>query len=247
MRRLASGGWIVSHLFVLAMVVLMVNLGLWQLRRLDERRTGNAEVAAAMSQAPSDIAAHLDARGPPPEYTAVAAAGIYRSDAEVRIGNRSSGGQPGFWLATPLELGDGRAVAVVRGWVPRRSLSGLDDRSPAPPEGEVIVAGLAFDSVDGGRTAETAPGERPEISRMDLARFEEASGVDVEDTWIRLRAQAPPQPEGLPVPVPDPDLGEGPHLSYAFQWFFFSAGAVVVYALILRRAAAGRQEATAAE
>ena len=236
MRRLASPGWIASHVFALAMVVLMVNLGFWQLRRLDERRAGNVEIAAAMSQDPFDVAAHLDRRGPPPEHTAVAAAGAYLADAEVRIGNRSRGGQPGFWLATPLQLGDGRAVAVVRGWVPRRSLTGLDERSPAPPAGQVVVVGLAFDSVGGGRVAETAAGEVPEISRMDLDRFAEVSGVDVEEVWIRLRAQSPPQPEGLPEPVPDPDLGEGPHLSYAFQWFFFSAGAIVVYALILRRA-----------
>lgn len=227
------------------MVVLMVNLGFWQLRRLDDRRADNSQIAAAMAQDPADIAAYLDTRGLPPSYTAVAARGAYLPGAEVRIGNRSSGGQPGFWLATPLELADGRAVAVVRGWVPRRSMVGLDDRSPAPPAGEVTVVGLAFDSIDGGRIAETGPGDTPEISRMDLDRFTEVSGVDVEDVWIRLRAQSPPQPEGLPEPVPDPDLTEGPHLSYAFQWFFFSAGAVVVYALILRRAVTGRQEAPA--
>ncbi|MXW96678.1 MAG: SURF1 family protein [Acidimicrobiaceae bacterium] len=247
MRRLASPGWIASHVFALAMVVLMANLGFWQIRRLDERRTGNAEIAAAMSQAPFDIAAHLDQRGLPPEYTAVAATGAYLADAEVRIGNRSSGGQPGFWLATPLQLGDGRAVAVVRGWIPRRSLTGLDDRSTAPPAGDVVVVGLAFDSVGGGRVAKTAEGEVPEISRMDLDRFAEVSGVDVEGVWIRLRAQSPPQPEGLPEPVPDPDPGEGPHLSYAFQWFFFSAGAIVVYGLILRRVVAGREEAPSTE
>ena len=84
------------------------------------------------------------------------------------------------------------------------------------------------------------PGETPEISRMDLDRFTEVSGADVADAWIRLRSQTPRQPEGLPVPVPDPDLSDGPHLSYAFQWFFFSAGAVVVYGLILRRAVTGR-------
>lgn len=243
MRRLASPGWVASHLFAVSMVVLMANLGFWQLRRLDDRRADNAQIAAAMSQDPVDIAAHLDTRGLPPSYTAVAARGAYLSAAEVRIGNRSSGGQPGFWLATPLELTDGRAVAVVRGWVPRRSVVGLDDRSPAPPAGEVTVVGLAFDSVGGGRIAETDLGETPEISRMDLGRFEEVSGVDVEDVWIRLRAQSPPQSESLPEPVPDPDLTDGPHLSYAFQWFFFSAGAVVVYVLILRRAVTGRQEA----
>lgn len=237
-------GWIASHIFALAMVVLMVNLGFWQLRRLDDRRASNDEIAAAMAQDPVDIAAHLDLLGPPPEYTQVAAAGAYLADAEVRIGNRSSGGQPGFWLATPLRLHDGRAVAVVRGWVPRRSLIQPDDRTTAPPAGEVTVVGLAFDSLDGGKVAQTAATETPEISRMDLDRFSEVSGIDVEDVWIRLRLQLPAQTGGLPEPVPDPDLGEGPHLSYAFQWFFFSAGAVVVYALILRRAVAARDQPT---
>ena len=245
MRRLGSPKWIASHLFAAAMVVLMANLGFWQLRRLDERRADNSAIASAMSQAPADIAEHLDTRGLPPDYTTVAAMGTYRADAEVRIGNRSSGGQPGHWLATPLELGDGRVVAVVRGWVPRRAPAGLD-RSVAPPAGQATVVGLAFGSVGGGRVAVTGPGETPEISRMDLERFEEVSGVDVEDVWIRLRAQSPFQPEGLPEPVPDPDLGDGPHLSYAFQWFFFSAGAVVVYGLILRRTAAHREEVPSA-
>jgi cytochrome oxidase assembly protein ShyY1 len=37
------------------------------------------------------------------------------------------------------------------------------------------------------------------------------------------------------VPVPPPELGEGPHLSYAVQWFIFTTIAVVGYPLILRR------------
>ena len=54
---------------------------------------------------------------------------------------------------------------------------------------------------------------------------------------MQLAQQQPQQPESasLPVPVPPVSLDDGPHLSYAFQWFFFSAGAVVVYGLILKR------------
>ena len=275
MRRLASPGWIASHIFVVAMVVLMVNLGLWQLRRLDERQADNAQIAAAMARSPLDASTLAGATGDlstddisagdsaigdtaisagdsaagdgtvPAEYTAVTATGAYMPAAEVRIANRSSGGQPGSWLATPLVLADGRAVVVVRGWVPRRALAGLDERRTDAPPGVVTVEGLAFAGVDGGRVALTDPGEPPEISRMDLHRFSEVTGVEVADYWIRLRNQWPPQPEQLPVPVPDPDLTEGPHLSYAFQWFFFSAGTVVVYALILRRTAKGRDEAPA--
>jgi len=241
MRRLASPGWIASHLFVVVMVVLMFNLGLWQLRRLDDRRTDNTVIAAAIAAEPVDVAAYLDEFGAPPDYTAVATTGTYLADVEVRIANRSSGGQPGFWLATPLQLQDGRIIAVVRGWVPRRILADLDDRSVAAPTDSVIVAGLAFESVSGGRVAQVSLGDTPEISQVDLIRFAEVTGLDVEDVWIRLRAQSPTQTDGLPVPVPDPDLGEGSHLSYAFQWFFFTAGTVVVYGLILRRALTRRQ------
>ena len=76
-------------------------------------------------------------------------------------------------------------------------------------------------------------GDWPEVSRMDLAVIEEMLAVEVEDQWVQLVRQAPPLDE-IPVPVPAPSLDEGPHLSYAFQWFFFSTATVVAYALILR-------------
>ncbi len=236
-RRLVSPGWIVSHLFVVAMVALMTNLGFWQLRRLDERRVTNEATILAMSQEPLAVLRYLDQPQPPPDHTAVTATGTYLADREVLIANRSSNGLPGSWLATPLRLTDGRIVVVVRGWISRRSLVGssADLSTGAALEGTVTVTGLLFDSLTAGRVAVTDPDDKPEISRMDLTSYEQASGLAVEDLWIRLRQQTPPQPEGLPVPVPDPELGDGPHLSYAFQWFFFSLGTVVVYTLILRR------------
>ena len=213
----------------------MVNLGFWQLRRLDERRTANEETAAAMAAEPSDVSWHLDAPQQPRDYSATTATGTYLPESEVLIGNRSSGGLPGSWLATPLKLDDGRVVAVVRGWLSRRALASPEAGVADPPAGTVTVEGLLFASVEGGRVAVIDPDEKPEISRMDLDSFEEVSGLEVQHAWIRLRRQSPPQRQALPVPVPDPDLSGGPHLSYAFQWFFFSAGAVVVYSLILRR------------
>lgn len=255
-----SPGWIASHLFVVAMVVLMVNLGLWQLRRHDEHRAANVETAAALARDPADLAALLEDGDLPPDYTAVSASGRYVEDAEVLIANRSFEGQAGSWLATPLRLdpalangepnsvdgsvsspdpapADGtppRVVMVVRGWVPRLHTAGIDERPAGPSPGPVSVIGLAFASVGGGRIGVTDPGETPEISRPDLDRYRDVTGLDPAPVWIRLRAQDPPLGE-LPIPVPPPTLSDGPHLSYAFQWFFFSAGAAAVYGLILRR------------
>lgn len=260
-RGLLSPGWIASHVFVAAMVVLMVNLGFWQLRRHDERRAANAETAAVLARDPVDIAGLLGAGDLPPDYTAVTATGRYVEGAEVLIANRSFEGQAGSWLATPLRLdpasadgassadgsvsstegasssADGTAsgvVMVVRGWVPRLHTAGVDQRPAGPPSGRVVVGGLAFASVAGGRIGVTGPGETPEISRPDLDRYREVTGLDAAPVWIRLQAQDPPLGE-LPIPVPAPVLSDGPHLSYAFQWFFFSAGAAAVYGLILRR------------
>lgn len=267
-RGLLSPGWIASHLFVAAMVVLMVNLGFWQLRRHDERRADNAETAAALARDPVDLAGLLSTGDLPPDYTAVTATGRYVEGAEVLIANRSFEGQAGSWLATPLRLdpapADGTAssaggavsladgadssadgsvspagtasgvVMVVRGWVPRLHTAGVDQRPAGPAAGRVVVGGLAFSSVSGGRIGVTSPSETPEISRPDLDRYREVTGLDPAPVWIRLRAQDPPLGE-LPIPVPAPVLSDGPHLSYAFQWFFFSAGAAAVYGLILRR------------
>ena len=165
-----------------------------------------------------------------PDYSMVKASGFYRADHEVLIGHRSYMGQPGWWIVTPLELQDQRLVLVLRGWQPLHKP--VEDS--AAPTGEVAVVGLAFASRAGGRIAASNPQSLPELSQVDISCFESVSGFDVMDIWIHLLEQEPDQTE-FPVSIPTPDLSEGPHLSYAFQWFFFASGAVVVYSIVLYR------------
>ncbi len=57
--------------------------------------------------------------------------------------------------------------------------------------------------------------------------------------WLQLERQDPPPAEdALPIVLPEPDRDEGPHLSYAVQWFLFAAIGAVGWPLVLRRAAA---------
>ena len=49
-RRLLRPSWIISHIFVLALLVSTVNLGLWQLRRLEERKSNNAQIMETTSR-----------------------------------------------------------------------------------------------------------------------------------------------------------------------------------------------------
>ena len=40
----------------------------------------------------------------------------------------------------------------------------------------------------------------------------------------------------LPARVADPELSNGPHLSYAIQWIFFSGCALAAWVMLVRRA-----------
>jgi surfeit locus 1 family protein len=72
------------------------------------------------------------------------------------------------------------------------------------------------------------------VSRLDLDTAQDAIGLEVVDRWVQAE-DLNGRRGVIPIPVPRPTLDEGPHLSYAFQWFFFSASTVIAYALILRR------------
>lgn len=232
MRPFLTPKWLLSHVFALAMVVLMISLGFWQLSRLGERKDRNAELRIAMAVEAEPIESLLGTE--PLDHTATIVAGEYLDEHSFLVANRSFESQAGLWLATPVRLDDGRAVVVSRGWVPRLWASGDDSRVIDTPTGRLEVLGRIQESVAGGRIGGGSTYELPDISRMDLRKVEEMLDIDVEDAWVQLVRQAPPLGE-LPVPVPRPTLDEGPHLSYAFQWFFFSFGTVVVYALILRK------------
>ena len=52
---------------------------------------------------------------------------------------------------------------------------------------------------------------------------------------VQLQEQSPAQAGDLPVAIGPPQLTEGPHLSYAGQWFTFATIALVGYVVLVRR------------
>ncbi|MEY3977377.1 MAG: hypothetical protein RLZZ284_233, partial [Actinomycetota bacterium] len=59
LRVLGSPKMIGLHAFTILLVVVMVNLGFWQLRRHDERVTFNESVRARSQEAPRSVDALL--------------------------------------------------------------------------------------------------------------------------------------------------------------------------------------------
>lgn len=225
----------------------MINLGFWQLTRLDERKVENAVVTLAMDQEPQPLATVLpngasstsdEVRGA--DYQPVYATGIYRADEQVLVTNRTNDGAPGYWVVTPLVLPDGTAIAVNRGWIPYSYTADGSWEDFVPPRGIVTVQGLLRQSqvretnglVSSPKDADV--GRLRTLARLDVGRLAQQIDERLIPGYLSLQAQDP-APGALPVPVPPPELSQGPHLGYALQWFAFALLTIIVYPLLLRR------------
>lgn len=237
--------WLLSHLLVLALIVAMINLGLWQLRRLDERQERNDRIVDRSEQPVADFvdlaAGRLVGETDDLEWRVAAATGTYDGADQMLVVNRSLDGGSGAWVLTPLVSASGEVVVVNRGWIPF-AVQQADDRSILlPPAGEVSVIGLVQSSQRRGRIGAGNPDDPELLARVDLESFSERLGYDVAPAYLQLESQSPPGGE-LPRLIPRPDLTNGPHLSYAIQWFIFTAIAVGGYPLVLRKVAATRRD-----
>jgi surfeit locus 1 family protein len=231
--------WIVLTVVVLIAVVAMVALGFWQLRRLHSVREDNARVRSRIAQ-PAEPLQFVLGPGVSPSsavYRRVSVTGRYDRVSEILLRNRSLNGEPGSHELTPLRMTDGRAVIVDRGWIPLDVTAALEEQSRPPVLEPVTVVGVLFPSERKSLFAPSVPpkGRLTSIPRVDVARIAKQLDYPVVPLYLRLETQTPLQPGGLPVPPGPPDLSEGPHLSYAVQWFLFAAVALGTYVALARR------------
>lgn len=243
MAKLITGPWLLKHLSAVIVLILLINLGLWQLRRLEERRNLNQNITAAMNQPAIPLTGEpVD----PAElhFRRVTVSGVFDNAGAIAIRNQSLGDQPGLHLVTPLRInGSDTAVLIDRGWIPR----GDSDPEPASLTsydlpGEVTIEGIAYQTQT--RPSSLSPFDPPlkegqtrlvSWFRVDIDRIQTQVPYPLLSIFIR-QLPAPNTPAGtLPQADSGIALDEGPHLGYAIQWFSFAAILVVTYGLFLRQ------------
>ena len=104
------------------------------------------------------------------------------------------------------------------------------------------MEGLVFPAQERDASVPATPrrSELDSLARADLERLQAQVEPDLYPA-VQLSEQSP-RPEGdLPIVLDPPELDQGPHLSYAVQWFIFTTIAIVGYLLILRRVARTRR------
>jgi surfeit locus 1 family protein len=207
------------------MAALFARLGFWQLDRLAERRARNALVIARLHEPPIALAL-LPRDTAVAHFRRVVVEGRFDYAHEVGWTNLSRNGSPGVHLLTPLRrAGTDTAVLVDRGWI-------------YAPDGMTIdrARWREADTVSGiGRVQEIAPavaeqatrtGHPDEIRWLSPDSVARRAGYPIAPYFIALEGDTSTASMSVPARSPPPALDEGPHMSYAIQWFSFAAIAI---------------------
>lgn len=224
-RFILSARWAGYFALVVVFAIASCLLGNWQFERRAEARIAIDLVAANYELEPEavdQVLPSLDAFDAGQQWTPVLLEGRYLIDDELLVRNRPYSGHPGFEVLTPLQLKDGTIFIVNRGWVSVGSKQDAPDLVPAAPEGEVtVVARLkAGEPVLEGRGA---PAGTNQIATINLEQVGERLGSDAVYTGaFGLVASQDPEPASTPITPLKPEPDEGPHLSYALQWYVFA-------------------------
>jgi surfeit locus 1 family protein len=205
---------------------IAVRLGVWQLDRLAQRRAGNTATLAARRAPELDLAMW---RGEALDQRRVRATGTYDRAHELVVREQVYREVPGVVLVTPLRLaGSGdTAVLVERGFVPSPdavTLPPVTDSLDEPGVEQVHGIALQLSSEpDGGAPLEHDG--RTTWKRLDLSALRARLPYPILSLVVRQTPDsALPR---LPRRRELRPLDDGPHLSYAIQWFAFAATAVV--------------------
>jgi len=240
-----SPRWLAYLAAAIAFALVCCGLAWWQLARRAEALASIARVQANYDAAPVPLAQalpQLDSYALSQEWLPVQLTGTYLVDEQLLARNRPRNGNPGFEVLTPLRLDDGSVFIVDRGWLPTGNSQDSPDVVPAPPSGSVtVVARLKGSEPDlAGRS--DVPGQ---VASIQLARIAQLLDEPSYTGAYGLVVSETPAVSTMPLPNLAPDLDEGPHLSYALQWYAFALMGFGVYAYGLRQDHRRRLEAEA--
>jgi surfeit locus 1 family protein len=216
--------------FAIAALVC-ARLGVWQVHRLHQRRTANTAALRARAEPPVQLDAQSTGDSSLVERH-VLATGRYDHAHDVVLRNKVYQGTPGVEILTPLVFEGGRtAVLVNRGFVPAPDAMTVETDSLHEP-GVVTVKGLAV-AAPAGPGAPLERDGRTTWGRLDLEALGARVPYTLAPVYIRQLpdSKLPRFPRRLePFPIDD-----GPHLSYAIQWFSFAIMAVVFGVVVWRQ------------
>ncbi len=220
-RRAFSWRWGGYLALAVACFALCVGLGVWQLGRRDEALSEISRVRVNFDREPVALdhaLAELGDFDSSQKWLPVRLSGSYVPGAQLLARLRPHDGRVGFDVIAPFRTDGGAVFVVDRGWLPTGLDGDIPDAVPQPPEGKMtVVARLRAGEPSVNRSAPEG-----QIPTINLENIRDHLNEPTYTGAYGLLADEDPAPDTRPAEVGMPTADEGPHLSYAFQWFFFS-------------------------
>ncbi len=223
-------------LVLLTAVGVCVRLGVWQLHRLSERRAANAALARARERPPVELG--LPGRAPAESLAdrLARARGTFDSTRMVVIRGQVRRSVPGVHVVMPFRLADSDSGVLVNlGFVPAPDAMTARVESLPPPR-DTVVRGTVR-PIGSGDGLPIAREGRVTWRRLDLGALRRETPYPLLDVLVVLEPdEAAERSAAMPRRLAPEPPSEGPHLSYAIQWFAFAGVALVGgVALLWRR------------
>lgn len=248
-RFLTSPRWIAGFVLVLLAAATMVRLGFWQLDRMHQKQDRNAAISANLDADPQPAAEFIPAAADQrpaaaDEWTKVSITGSYDESQTVLIRQRSFEEGVGYEIVVPFVADDGRSYLVDRGYVVATAGAEVAPEVPPAPSGTVTVTGNVKRPYDASAAATRVEyvGDYKSVRALDPAVLSQELGVDLAGGYVTVTDEQPANGSAVaPISrIPVPALDDGPHLSYAIQWWLFALLTLGGFGYIVRREAIDR-------
>lgn len=233
--------WVSLGVLAAILATAFILLGNWQLSRLDERRVLNESVVAHESlpvQPYQDVMFRVIEDED--QWYRVTATGVYLPQ-QFQVRYRSNEDALGSEVVGVLATDQGDHLLVNRGFMVRHA-GQPDGEIPAAASGVVTVTGYVRRNERGSANALT-PHEQY-IRLISSEAIGASLGKELVNGYITLTDSSPAE-DAVLIPIARPDLSEGPHLSYALQWFTFTIIGVVGIGVLVRADVRDRKKAAA--
>ncbi|MEU0628645.1 SURF1 family protein [Streptomyces sp. NPDC005989] len=255
-RFLLTPRWWGINLFVVLAIPFCVFMGTWQLGRFEDRV--QTHDAAEKQPAPGTRPAKpIDELLPVDTVTSgrpATATGRYAD--QFLVPGRKLDDKSGFYVLNMLRTDSGKALPVVRGWLPGKPGS---TAVPAAPAGEVTVTGDLQASENAGTAGVDTAGGLPDgqLGMISAASLINLVPYDVYDAWVTLQDTGAGSGTGTgsgsgsgdkaagalrPVPATAAqgtglDLKAFQNLGYTGEWFVFAGFVLFMWFRLVRREA----------
>ncbi len=224
--------WLIA-ISVTLTVALLLNLGFWQLGRLEEKQALRTAMQERL-EAPALALAQLDARAAPLsgvqanalENLRVSATGRYWNEASFVVAFQFFQGAPGFELITPFEMQEtGETVLVSRGWVaPGPGEDGMPYVVPIAGE-QQLTGQLHVPPAPLGITQVEGEAWPLRFRRLDIGRAAQVLERDLLPWVVRL---GPGEAGVFARHWPAVTVNTRTHIQYALQWFGMALVVLVI-------------------